>query len=232
MPVTSQRLPQQVREALRLFAEGRSAIVFHALRTRMRSQTLALGLRRDLTVPFATPQAKIALDVRPLQPGDDLAMLDIVGNGQSPELVPGLLAQQRLLHANIPTCWVAIAPDGRVCYMQWLIASKNNHRIRAQWGDLFPPLAADEALLEGAYTGAAYRGQGIMPHAMARIAEAARAFGARWVSTFVGDYNLASLKGCKKAGFVPYLKRVESWLLLRRTTEFTPLPTGTPYPFD
>jgi GNAT superfamily N-acetyltransferase len=159
-------------------------------------------------------------------------MIDEAGPGLEPATLPDRLAQQWLLKAGMPTCWVAIAPDGKVCYMQWLIAPVSNDRIAAQWGDLFQPLAKDEALLEGAYTSHAYRGQGIMPHAMARIAEQAGAFGARWVNTFVGLSNVASLKGCKKAGFAPYVRRTDAWWLLLRRLSFVPLPDGTPYPFD
>jgi GNAT superfamily N-acetyltransferase len=164
--------------------------------------------------------------------GDDLSMIAGEGPGLEPEGAPDRLAQQRLLKAGIPTCWVAIAPDGQVCYMQWLIAPLSNDRIAAQWGHLFPPLAKTEALLEGAYTSHAYRGKGIMAHAMARIAEQARAFGARWVNTFAGISNVASLKGCKKAGFAPYVRRADVWRLLMRRLAFEPLPDGTPYPFD
>ncbi len=81
-------------------------------------------------------------------------------------------------------------------------------------GSLYPRLAPYEALLEGAYTPEAYRGQGIIASAMALIAERAGDFGARWVVTFVDETNVASLKGCARAGFVPYL---------RRRVRFTPL---------
>lgn len=232
MKILPRRIFNHMQEALRLLADGRSRVVLHAIRTRLRSDTVALGLRRDLTVPFKAPPAKLPLLVRPLEPADDLSMLNVDMADVAPDLVPARLAQRRLVEANIPTCWVAIAPDGKVCYMQWLIAPRENDRILAQWSDLFPQLSPDEALLEGAYTDAAYRGQGIMPHAMARIAEQAQAFGARWVNTFVGVGNVASLKGCKKAGFVPYVKRGESWRLLQRGVHFAPLPEGTQYPFD
>jgi hypothetical protein len=52
------------------------------------------------------------------------------------------------------------------------------------------------------------------------------------VQTFVGQSNIASLKGCKKAGFVPFQRRKEQWRLLRRTVEFARVPEGTPYPFN
>ena len=223
MHILPPRLSKQVRDGVELVATGRSRILLHTMRTRLRSETVALGLRRDLTVPHPVPPAKIPIQVLPLQPGDDLSMLDVTPN-ILPDDVRGMLAQRRLVEAALPTCWVAIGPDGRVCYMQWLSASQDNAHIERQWADLFPVLAPDEALLEGAYTGRAYRGQGIMAHAMARIAEGASDFGARWVLTFVGETNVASLKGCAKAGFVPYVRRTESWWLMRRRVRFVPLP--------
>jgi RimJ/RimL family protein N-acetyltransferase len=44
---------------------------------------------------------------------------------------------------------------------------------------------------------------GIMSAAMALIAERATEVGARHVLTFVDQHNIASLKGCQRAGFHP-----------------------------
>ena len=215
----------RAQQGLRLLAQGRGSFVVQAVGTRLQSETRAFGLRRDLGLPHAVPAAKIMLVVRPLAPGDDLSM--IAHDTGDPATAYSRQSQRRLVAADIPTCWVAIAPDGKVCYMQWLISPADNHRMQAYWGDLFPRLRPDEALLEGAFTGDAYRGQGIMPHAMSRIAEQAGAFGARWVVTFVGEANIASLKGCKKAGFVPYVARTESWRLLTRRVRFAQLPASS-----
>jgi GNAT superfamily N-acetyltransferase len=95
-------------------------------------------------------------------------------------------------------------------------------------------LLGDEALLEGAHTPVAYRGKGIMAEAMALIAERARDFGARYVLTFVEHDNVASLKGCKKAGFAPHLIRHDQVFLfhLLRRLRFEPFPTGSPLPYE
>jgi GNAT superfamily N-acetyltransferase len=228
-----QRLLTRAYDVVQLLSCGHPATALQrAIGTRLNSRTLALGLCRDLNQPHVAPAARMPLEVRPLTAGDDLSMLDIEAAGLTSDVVLQRVAQRRLIAVQLPQCWVAVAPDGKVCYMQWLVAARDNARISGVWGDLFPPLAPDEALLEGAYTGDAYRGQGIMAHAMSRIAEAAREFGARWVKTYVGQGNVASLKGCKKAGFAPCVERSETWWLLRRRVRFTDLPAGTPYPFD
>ena len=212
-----------VREGLRLVRSrhGRD-LLWRAARVRLYSRSEALGLRRDLRVPFPVPLAKMPLIVRQLRPDDDLSFL-----AADPELAPavarGRLDQTRLLSANLPTCWIAAEPNGTVCYMQWLIAARDNARVQARWGGLFPELKPHEALLEGAYTAESHRGKGVMSHAMAVIAEKARDFGAYQVITFVDHKNVASLKGCEKAGFARYIQRRETWSLFRRRVHFLPL---------
>ena len=213
-----------VQDGLRLMRSGSGRRrVLQGVRGRLHSRRGAFGLRRDLTVPFAAPAAKIPITVRPLRPDDDLAFL-----ADSPDLSPQTarehIDQRLLVNADIPTCWIAVDSDGTPCYMQWLVAARDNARIHSWWGGLFPELRPDEALLEGAYTADSHRGKGIMAHAMARIAEQAGEFGARYVITFVGHENVASLKGCERAGFAPYIDRDDRWFLFRRQVHFRPLP--------
>ena len=214
---------QRLREAVGLIRDrsGRSRL-WHALRVRVYSRRVALGLRRDLRMPFSVPAARIPLVVRPLRPHDDLSFLAAVPGLDQPAAW-GRLNQRRLLAANLPTCWIATEPDGTVCYMQWLLGAQDNARVQAQWGGLFPVLQQNEALLEGAYTAETHRGQGVMAHSMAKIAAAAQDLGAQYVITFVDHTNVPSLKGCEKAGFAPYVKRTERWLLFRRRVRFAPV---------
>jgi RimJ/RimL family protein N-acetyltransferase len=87
-----------------------------------------------------------------------------------------------------------------------------------------------EALLENAYTPPAYGGLGIMSAAMARIAEQASAFGATDVLTFVDQQNIASLKGCERAGFYPDLlyRRVQIGFGLIKRDVFETLSPDDP----
>jgi RimJ/RimL family protein N-acetyltransferase len=219
----------RVRDLLRLVFTGRGRRMWSAVTYLLYSDSASVGLRRDLRAPHAAPTAKRPIEVRPLTPDDELAWLDVREPGLSDDQVYSRLGQARLLRSGIQTCHVAVEPDGTACYMQWLILSNQNDQVRAFFGNLYPRLAPDEALLEGAYTPEAYRGQGIMAAAMAQIAERADQFGARWVVTFVDEGNGASLKGCARAGFVPYLRRHERFRLFRRHVSFTPVaPVASP----
>jgi hypothetical protein len=207
----------------RLVRSGNLKKALWAVRYRLRSDSTSLGLRRDLSLPFPGPSAKIPLVVRPLSSGDDLSALDPAQPGISSEEMFWRLAQRRLLQSDLRTCYVAIGPDGKLCFMQWLIHSTDNDRLRAVFDNLYPTLAPDEALLEGAFTPDTSRGLGVMSAAMAQIAERAAGVGARWVITFVDEGNVASVKGCARAGFSAYVKRHERFRLFRRYISFDPL---------
>lgn len=215
-----------------LLRKGLFGEIARALRRRVYSDTLSLGLVRDLAMPFTPPAVRLPLTVRPLHDDDISALLDPRAPGLTSEEVHVRLNRLRMVRAGIPTCYVAVTQEGMPCYMQWLIGPRENARVRAYFHDLFPKLASGEALLEGAFTPSAYRGQGIMPHAMARIAEQGSNLGARRVMTFVTEDNIPSLKGCQRAGFVPFLARRERWRLLHRRSTFARLPDGTPYPYE
>jgi GNAT superfamily N-acetyltransferase len=204
-----------------VFNEG-AATAWSAIRYRLYSDSTSIGLRRDLSLPFEKPMAKIPITVRPLAATDDLSVLDPEPSMPAEEAMSRLI-QRRLLRSGLRVCYVAIAPDGKPCYMQWAIPSAENHRAQAVFGNLYPVLGPDEALLEGAYTPPSHRGKGIMSAAMTQVAERAGDFGARWVITFVDERNAASLKGCVRAGFAPYLKRHEKFRLFYRQIRFEPI---------
>jgi len=214
----------------RLVMAGNAAKAWWAVTYRMYSDSTSLGMRRDLAVPFTGPSAKIPITVRPLAADDDLSALD-PAPGLSADERLGRLAQLRLLRSGLGTCYVAIAPEGKPCYMQWVMPSSANARLRGFFGNLYPELGPEEALLEGAYTPDAYRGKGIMGAAMAQVAERAAEVGARWVITFVDEQNQGSVKGCIRAGFTLYLRRRERFRLFYRHVTFDLIPpaaTSTP----
>jgi GNAT superfamily N-acetyltransferase len=191
---------------------------------RLWSSREAIGFRRDLALPFTAPEAKLPLDIVELGPDELPAMLDPSLAGASALDSLECASRRALWQRHFGRCFVARAPDGQAGFLQWLFDHRDNAALAAHFGDAFPVLAEGEALLEGAYTPAAFRGQRIMPAAMARIAERAADTGARYVHTFVGIDNMPSLKGCVRAGFPPHQWRTQHLRLFRRHTDFTALP--------
>ncbi|MBF6570439.1 MAG: hypothetical protein IVW54_16355 [Candidatus Binataceae bacterium] len=137
-----------------------------------------------------------------------------------------------VLVSGIPTCYVATTNDGDLCYVQWLIISTGQELIRPFFKGQLKFFPADTVLLEFAYTFERFRGLGIMSAAMAQIAERGIELGARSAITYVAHRNIASLKGCARAGFLPFMLRYEKWRAFRLSQKFTNLPDGFSYPFE
>jgi GNAT superfamily N-acetyltransferase len=213
----------RVREGLDLLRSdtGRRWL-WRTARQRLYSRRVAIGLRRDMSVPFPVPPAKIPLVVRQLQPGDDLSF--IAEHAELPPQAAQQRADQRwLLSEDLPTPWVAVDPEGTVCFMTWLFTARDNAAVQAVWGALLPVLQPDEALIEGTYTSPRHRALGVMADAGTRIVEQASDLGARYGMGFISEWNAASLKAGAKAGWVPFVQREESWFLFRRRIRFLPL---------
>jgi hypothetical protein len=229
----------RVREGLELirFICSSNGLIWLSLtaRRRLHSRVVSIGVRRDLNVYVAgdpahdlaaVPPAKIPLEVRPLRSDDDLSFIADVP-GLDPRERQMRVDQRWLMSGDLPTPWVAVGPDGAVCFMVFLLTARDNAVIRARWGDLLPQLQPGEALIEGPFAGESARGLGIMKAACRQILEGERDNGVRYVLGFIGEGNLASLKVAEYGGFDPFLKREEGWFLFRRRIRFLPLADAT-----
>lgn len=210
-----------------LVRDGRIDTLLAKARRCFYSDAHAFVLRRDLHIPFEAPAARVPLTVRRLRDSDVAELLE---QGPPDEDALERASRARMLKAGLPGCHVGATEGDRPCYMQWLLGHEDNERIQRYFGDVFPILKPDTALLEGAYTPAAHRGKGIMPAAMAQIAQRANELGARYVITFVAVDNIPSLKGCERAGFQPYAVRTERVRLFRRRVTIESLTDHHPYP--
>jgi len=193
---------------------GKFAKLARELVKRIFSNSESYLLRRDLTVPFQASAAKQPIEVRPIKDSDIPAILSAR---------PGRLL---ILQAKIPTCYLAITANGEICYMQWLIEQADLDRFRPFFDGELRTLRKNEVLLEFAYTFEQFRGQKIMPAAMAAIAEKGLLSGARYAVTYVQKDNIAALKGCAAAGFSPYMIRDERWRIFSFKESFRNLPDG------
>jgi len=208
--------------ASRLLVDGRYSILINELKRQLDSESLSFGLQRDLKNNFEPPKAKINISIRHLKNEDIDSLLD--NRTHNPAEDRAISDQRGIVDAGIPGCFVAVTDDNKPCYMQWLISSEHNDMVAGHFKGLFPTLNKPEALLEGAYTPPSFRGMGIMPAAMAQIAKEANGINATLVNTFVDINNIASLKGCRRAGFAPYVLRKDKWFMFRRAITFHPIP--------
>ena len=186
----------------------------------------SIGLKRKLSIPFPPPQAAIPLALRELKHSDIPLILSSDFSMHSRQERREIEARRKLIDQNIARCFVAIdQATGYPCFIQWLFTAEQNDFIETFFRGRFPRLSPDQGLLECAYTPRNYRGKGIMPATMALIAELAPSFGLSELITFVDHNNLPSLKGCAKAGFIPFLTRKDVTIFSAfKRRRFVPLP--------
>ncbi len=203
------------RTIFRMIRRGESGVVLKEFRDRLYSNETSMVLRRDLRQHHHAPPPKIPIRLRPME-------LD------GPRRLPVLMD-------NIPGGYVAVTEAGELAFMIWLIFSCEWPRFKRHFkGEIAEPLKADECMLEFAYTFEKYRGLGVMSAAMVMIAEEAVKLqpSVKWAYNYIRLGNEASLKGCRNAGFRPYLKREERWRAMRLRQKFVPLRPGSPFPFE
>jgi RimJ/RimL family protein N-acetyltransferase len=213
----------QFSSAVQLIRAGHWRDVVNAGRTFISSESQSFGLRRYVTNPFPIPAAKVPIHVRPISPAEAFWLLTESEETLSADALKERNIRVRMAEANLATCYVALTDGDEPTYIQWLMGASENAKIHEIFGERFPTLAADEMLLEGAFTFEAWRGKGIMACAMAQITDEAPKYGARSVITFVGDGNIASLKGCKRCGFEPYIRRTDTLRFFRHHARFSTL---------
>ena len=204
MTAQATHLDTRPRPPLSDWLAGKSARVSGRLKLGLHTTLTRYGLNRDLAVPIVNPAAKIPIEVRRLEPRDVAALLSYDAAAASAQEKGEVAVRRNFLAKGAQNGFVAIDQrNGAPCYVQWLFGARDNAFVSQLKG--FPVLAPHQALLENAYTPPAYRGFGIMSAAMALIAERGADIGARHVLTFVGLDNIASLKGCQRAGFNPLI---------------------------
>ncbi|CAH8282103.1 hypothetical protein EV196_11072 [Mariniflexile fucanivorans] len=191
--------------------KGDYLFVWNGIKKRIKSENIAFGLKRDLSEETIPPRSLISLSIRPYQISDGkYFLLDKNNYG--------------LIEKNISTCYVAITNDGEPCFRQWLIDSSQNPKIYKFWGDSFPMLKNDEALLENAYTIPKNRGFGIMATATHLISEKGKEQGVKHIITFVDKKNVSALRSIVYSGYKPYTLRKEKWFLFIKKVSFEEIP--------
>jgi len=207
----------------RMIRRGESGVVLKEFRDRLWSNETSLILRCDLRQHHHAPPPKIPIRLRPMELGDVPSIV-----AERPRRLPVLLD-------DIPGGYVAITEAGELAFIIWLIFSWEWPRFKRHFkGEIAEPLKADECMLEFAYTFEKFRGRGVMSAAMVMIAEEAVKLqpSVRWAYNYIRLGNEASLKGCRNAGFRPYLRREERWRAMRLRQNFVALIPGSPFPFE
>lgn len=202
------RIASKARFVGYLARSGQYKSVLSTFGDKIWGDTDSFGLHRDLTVRFAAPESAIPITVRKATQADVDCIMDVTEPGLSIEEINIRRGRGYEYNTGVRNAYVAVTEDDVPCYFQMVVYSRQNSVIRKLWGKTFPELNPGQVLLEGAVTPPNFRGKRIMPKAMALISDAVRIDNETEAITFTDVTNIASLKGCYRAGYRPFCYRL------------------------
>jgi L-amino acid N-acyltransferase YncA len=183
------------------------------LRRQIYSKTTFLGLEKTLEPNTVHVQCRTKYSLRPASRED---MEEILSEAKQEvgESARELLQRKWFYDCGFRDCYVArAAGSGDLCYIQWLVSSRDDSVVKRGFTKRLPRLKRDEILVENTFTFPKYRGNGVYPSAMVELADIARSRGFRRMLVYVREDNIASLKGCQRAGFKEFERIPEVKLL-------------------
>lgn len=206
-------------------------LIFGELRRRLYSDSFLL-LAREISIPAEIPEPKIGVTLRPVKHEDIPRLLDINRRGMRDEDVLERIRILQILNSGIEECYVAETDQGVPCHIAWWINSSQNPIIRESYGGRILPLAADEVLVEGAFTLEAYQRLGILKWRRFQFMKKSLAIGATRVINYVRNDNLPSLNSCRNEGYRLFMIRKDKWRFFRQSYIFKAIPEDTTYPLE
>ncbi len=192
---------RKVRYAVLLARVGGPKVFFRQLKRQVYSRATFIGLEKNLNTKCAPVPCRVEYA---LQLASEKDMDEVVQKAktESKESAHELVQRRWFYESGFLNCYVARTIDtGELCYMVWLISLVDRALVKSGFRDMLPRLKEDEILMENSYTFEKHRGNRIMPSAMAEWSEMARSNGFKRVITYVRQDNIASLRGCERAGF-------------------------------
>lgn len=170
------------------------------LRRRVWSSEVSFGLRADLTRLREGVPAGVPVRMEHVESGGSGVFLGALETAVGSEHLE-LQNRSLMCDAGVGDLFLARSAGGEPIYAQWLIHGGGQDAMHDLRPGLYPRLDDEEALLEGAYTFAGFRGQGAMVDGMHQLLVRARDLGLRSARTFVAAGYSPSLKGCLRLGF-------------------------------
>lgn len=170
------------------------------LRERAWSTHMAFGLAGDLSDIAPARAPKIEITMQPCDPHQFTGFVDELARVSGDDYVE-VNTRIRFCEAGVRDLYVAADPEGSPIYAHWLVDSSNQAALHQAMPGVFPYLARDEALVEGAYAFVDFRSMGAFGEGARQLLVKAADRGARRCFTYVSMGNTPALRGAKNAGF-------------------------------
>jgi len=194
------------------------------VRKRLHSETLRIGIRKEMTDADEARAAAAEHRIRVASMADVEAVLD-PGRGNATDADE--VWQRRLRRHVAETvgpgrCYVADFRDLGPSFMVFLFFPEENDRLQAEFPDIGPRMEPGEAMIEYLYVAPDARSLPFVTSCLVQVAAEARRRGSSSLITYVPIGNKGALFSCRLAGFRPYAMRRSGYRFFRHSVSYEP----------
>ena len=192
--------------------------------SRLHSESVRVGIRKELTAPDATLPATNEHRVRIGTMADIEAVLDPSRGGATDanELWQRRLRRHVASVVGPDRCYVADCGDLGPSFMQFVFFPDDNDIVQAAFPDLGPPVQPGEAMVDYLYVAPDARSLPFVTACLLQVAEEARRRGAQSTITYTPAGNKAALLSSHLAGYRPFAMRRSRYRLFHRHVSYEP----------
>ncbi len=193
-----------VRYGILVLKLGGVAAFFHELKRGIYSTDTYIGVEMDLDTEIVQVPSKVKYSLRVASEADMREVFRKM-KSESKKSTIELIIRQFFYESGFHNCYVARTADtNELCYVTWMLTSKDNDLASHRFGSRFSVLKENEVLLAHRYTFEKYRGNKIAPSVDLQLCEMARKNGFEREIGYSAADNLASLKASETAGHKPF----------------------------
>ena len=191
---------------------------------RIRSESVRIGIRKELTVADEAKSATEEYRFRTASMEDIQAVLDPL---RGAETDANEIKQRRLRHhvASVfgpSRCYVADCGDLGPSFMQFVFFAEDNEILQARNPEIGPPMKPGEATVDYLYVSPDARSLPFVTACLLRVAEEARLRGATSLITYTPVGNKASLLASHLAGYRPFARQRSEYRFFRHRVSYEP----------
>lgn len=199
------------------------------LQKRIHSETLRVGIRKDLTATEDASSAAAEPKIRVASMADIEAVLDPARGSATDanELWQRLLRRHVAETVGPSRCYVADSGDLGPSFMQFLFFPEDNDVVQSEFPDLGPPVKPGEAMVDYLYVAPDARSLPFVTACLLQVAAEARRRGAKSVITYTPAGNKAALLSSHLAGYRPFAMRRSRYRFFRRSVTYEPYTGST-----
>lgn len=216
----SSRALKKLYFALLILRYGGAALFLRHLKCQIYDSAIFLGLEKDLNVECIPVPCQVDYSLH-VASEEDVWEMQLRAKSEGGESVYELIGRKWYYDSGFRDCYIArVNGTNELCFVQFMMSLADYDSIDQSYKSILPRLKEDEVWLENSYTFKKYRGKKVMSSVLVDLEKIAQDRGFRRMVTYIREDNIASIKGCERAGFTIFEQIPETKLLFSTSRKY------------